>query len=113
MPLIKTLDQAVAAGATIFPWQGNQYEYLRGDALIEIAMLADTGDVWTCNVYVGPILLAQSIPLDALALAVPITYPDDFHLTDVAAGGDRIGCDLVNGTGAVADVRTEVRITFF
>ena len=111
MPMIKTLDQAVAAAAVISPWTGNQYEYLPFDAQVEVALLADAGDTWTAAVFSGTDVLLQNSPIDALALATPITYPDDYSLDDVAAAGERLGCQLTNGTGAVADVRTQVRIT--
>lgn len=111
MPLIKTIDQGIAAAATIFPWQGNQYEFLPFDALIEIALLADATDTWLASVFSGSDVLMQASNLDMLAIATPITYPDDYSLQDVAAGGERLGCSLTNNTGAVADVRTAVRIT--
>lgn len=111
MPLIKTINQAVAAGATITPWQGSQYEYLPFNALIEIAALADAGDVWLASIFSGSDVLLQNAQLDTLAIATPITYPDDYSLTDVALMGERLGCQLTNNTGAVADVRTAVRIT--
>lgn len=111
MPLIKTIDQAVADGATIFPWQGNQYEFLPFDAEIDVAILADTGDTWLASVFSGSDVLMQSSQVDNLALAVPLTFPDDYSLSDVAAAGERLGCSLTNNTGAVADVRTAVRIT--
>lgn len=110
-PMIKTLNQAVAAGATITPWTGSQYEYLPFDAQVEVALLADTGDAFDASVFSGSDVLLQSSRIDALALAVPITYPDDYSLEDVAVAGERLGCQLVNQTGAVADVRTQVRIT--
>ncbi len=110
MPLIKTLDQAVAAAATIFPWQGNQYEFLPFDAQVLIAMLADTGDSWDASVFSGSDVLMQNSRIDALALATPLTFPDDYALQDVAAAGERLGCALTNQTGAVADVRTSVII---
>lgn len=111
MPMIKTLSQAIAAAATIFPWQGSQYEFLPFDAQIEVALLADTGDSWDASVFSGTDVLLQSSRIDALALAVPITYPDDYSLDDVAGAGERLGCSLTNATGAPADVRTQVRIT--
>jgi len=111
MPMIKTLNQGVAAAATIFPWQGNQYEFLPFDAFVEIALLADAGDSWDASVYSGSDVLLQNSRIDALALATPIVYPDDFTLSDVAGAGERLGCALTNQTGAVADVRTQVRIT--
>ena len=111
MPLIKTLNQAVDAGVTIFPWQGNQYEFLPFDALVQIALLADAGDSWDASVFSGSDVLLQNSRIDALALATPIVYPDDYNLEDVAGAGERLGCALTNQTGAVADVRTSVRIT--
>lgn len=111
MPLIKTIDQGVAAAATLNPWQGNQYEYLPFDALVEIAILADAGDTWLASVFSGSDVLMQNSQVDTLAIATPITYPDDYSLSDVAAATERLGCTLTNNTGAVADVRTAVRIT--
>lgn len=111
MPLIKTIDQAVADGVTITPWGGNQYEFLPFNALVEVAILADTGDVWLASVFSGSDVLMQSSQVDNLALAVPLTYPEDYSLSDVAAAGERLGCQLTNNTGGVADVRTAAKIT--
>ena len=110
MPLIKTNNAAVAAGATVFPWQGSQYEYLPWDAFIEVALLADAGDTFDGSVFSGSDVLLQNAPIDALGIATPITYPDDYSLSDVAGAGERLGCALTN-SGAVGDVRTAVRIT--
>lgn len=111
MPLIKTIDQAIADGATITPWAGNQYEFLPFNALVEVALLADAGDTWLASVFSGSDVLMQSSQIDNLALATPITYPEDYSLSDVAAAGERLGCQLTNNTGAVADVRTAAKIT--
>ena len=110
MPLIKTINQAVAAGATIFPWQGNQYEILPFDAEIFIAILADAGDTFNASVFSGTDVLMQASQVDQLAIGTPITFPDDYSLQDVAAEGERLGCSLTNTFGAVADVRTSVII---
>lgn len=109
-PLIKTIDQAVADNAVVTPWQGSQYEFLPFDALIEVALLADAGDTWNASVFSGSDVLLQNSQIDNLALATPITYPDDYSLEDDALAGERLGCQLTNLTGAVADVRTAVRI---
>lgn len=110
MPYIKTYDAGVAAGVTITPWQGNQYEYLPWNAAIAVALLADAGDVWLASVFSGSDVLMQSSQIDQLAVATPIVYPDHFTLTDIAAAGERISAQLTNNTGAAADVRTAVRI---
>jgi len=111
MPQIKTIDQGVADGATIFPWQGNQYEFLPFDAQVDVAILADAGDTWLASVFSGSDVLMQSSQVDTLAVATPIVFPDHFTLSDVAAAGERLGCSITNNSGAVADVRTVVRIT--
>lgn len=110
-PMIKTIDQAVAAAAVITPWTGNQYEYLPFDAQVEIALLADAGDTFNAAVFSGSDVLLQNSQIDQLAIATPITYPDDYSLDDAAMAGERLGCQLTNTLGAVADVRTQVRIT--
>lgn len=111
MPLIKTRSIDTADAATIYPWQGNQYEILPFDALVEIAALADAADVFLGSIFSGSDVLMQATRLDNLAVATPISYPDHYSLSDVAAVRERLGCALTNNTGAVADVRTAVKIT--
>lgn len=113
MPSILVQTTAAAAGATITPLQGSQYEYLPFNAALEFAIYADTGDSWTVSVFSGSDVLMQSAPMPILATASPIIYPDHFYLQDVARAGERIGVQATNGTGDVADFRTLVRITPF
>lgn len=110
-PQIRARGTDVADGATVNPLQGNQYEYLPFDALVEFAILADAGDTWLASVFSGSDVLMQSSIIDNLATATPIVYPDNFTLSDVAAAGERLGIQLTNNTGAVADYRVVVRIT--
>lgn len=110
MPLIKTINQAIADNAVVTPWQGSQYEILPFDAEIFVALLADAGDVWLASVFSGSDVLLENSQIDQLALATPITFPDDYSLSDVAAFNERLGCRLTNNTGAVADVRTALKI---
>jgi hypothetical protein len=111
MPTILVQTTGAAAGATVNPLQGNQYEFLPFDAFVEFAIYADTGDTWTCSVFSGSDVLMQSSTLPILATAAPIIYPDHFFLNDGAGAGERLGIQAVNGTGAAADFRTLVRIT--
>ncbi len=111
MPLIRTRHTDIADTLTIFPWQGNQYEILPFDALIEVAMTADTGDAWLGSVFSGSDVLMQGTDVDILATATPIVYPDYFLLSDVAAFRERISAMLTNITGGVADARTACKIT--
>ena len=110
-PLISTMHTDIADALTIFPWQGNQYEILPFDALVEVALVADTGDTFVASVYSGSDVLMQAAVIPILATATPITYPDYFTLSDVAAARERIGCSLTNTTGGVADARTMAKIT--
>tara|TARA_B000000460_G_scaffold180880_1_gene129394 strand:- start:8 stop:337 length:330 start_codon:yes stop_codon:yes gene_type:complete len=100
-----------ADGSTTSPLQGSQFEYLPFDALLEFAIYADTSDTFTLTVFSGSDVLLQSTTAPILATASPILYPDHYYLQDVAAAGERIGIQAVNGTGGVADFRTLVRIT--
>lgn len=111
MPYILVQTTGAADGATINPLNTSQYEYLPFDAFVEFAIYADTGDTWTLSVFSGSDVLQQNSTMPILATAVPILYPDHYGLNDVAAAGERLGVQAVNGTGAVADFRTAVRIT--
>lgn len=113
MPSILVQTTNAAAGATVNPLAavGSQFEVLQYDALVEFAIYADTGDIWTLSAFSGSDVLMQNSPMPILATATPILYPDHFFLNDVAAFGERIGIQAVNGTGAVADFRAAVRIT--
>ena len=111
MPSILVQLTGVADGSTSNPLANSQYEYLPFDAEVEFAIYADTGDTFTISVFSGSDVLMQNATAPILATAAPIIYPDHFFLTDVAAAGERLGVQAVNGTGGVADLRTLVRIT--
>ncbi len=111
MPTIMVTTTGAADGSTTSPLQGSQFEYLPFDALLEFAIYADTSDTFTLTVFSGSDVLLQSTTAPILATASPILYPDHYYLQDVAAAGERIGIQAVNGTGGVADFRTLVRIT--
>lgn len=109
MPIIRSLDN-IAVGATAFPLQGSQYEFLPFDAFVEFAVLADGDDV-NASISSGSDILQEDSEVDQLALATPIQHPEDFILKDVAAAGERLGVRLQNNSAAVRNVRTVVRIT--
>lgn len=111
MPLIKTNTTGMAVGDVVNPWQGNQYEFLPFDAMIEVALLADAGDTMNASVYSGSDVLLQNSEIDAMAVTTPITYPDDYSLEDDALAGERLGCEITNLGIAAGVVRTAVRIS--
>jgi len=111
MPSIVVNTVDAADGSTTSPLTGSQYEYLPFDAFVEFAIYADTADVFTVSCFSGTDVLLQSSPMPILATATPILYPRHFYLNDTALAGERLGVQAVNGTGAVASMRTQVRIT--
>jgi len=110
MPLIK-VRTTLAANGTSFPLQGNQYEFLPFDALVEFAILGDAAAVVNASVFSGSDVPQQESQIDDLAVANPILYPDHYSLQDVAAAGERLGVSLTEAAGATPIVRTNVRIT--
>ena len=109
MPTIRTTTTNIAANATAFPLQGNQYEYLPFNALVEFAVVANAVGI-LATVYSGSDVLQQAGA--ATVKATSPLYPDDFLLSDVAAAGERISVELRETAGvATTDIETVVRIT--
>jgi hypothetical protein len=108
MPTI-SVQNSVAANATVDNvLQGNQYEFLPFNALLEFGIVAAAAGV-VADVYSGSDTLIES-GVVSNANRSPI-YPDDYNLTDVAAAGERIKVRLRNTTGAAIVVNTICRIT--
>lgn len=109
MPQIST-DTSIAAGATFNPLSGSQFEYIPYNAQLEIAILGSaTGLVATISS--GSDILMEEGPVSIGTIHVAPKYPDDFHLTDVAAAGDRIKVGIRNTTGGALNAFVVVRIT--
>lgn len=114
MPVIRDTT-SVAAGATLFPLQGSQYEFLGRPAVVEFAILSDvaaTAADPTASVFTGSNVLQEASALDILAPANPVETPEHFTLSDVVPAGERIGIRIVNEDTAAHVIRTVVRITF-
>jgi len=119
MPTIRVRTEGQLAVATIFPLQGNQYEYLPFNARVEFAIVASGTDVdqITATVYSGSDILQQRGPISdksaVTAQSKGAVYPDDFLLDDVAAAGERLSVELnlpaLFATGEFVD--TVVKIT--
>lgn len=109
MPTIRTTTTNLAANATAFPLQGNQYEYLPFNAQVEFAVVANAAGV-QATVYSGSDVLQQAGA--ATVKATSPVYPDDFLLGDIAMAGERISVELRETAGvATTDIETVVRIT--
>lgn len=111
MPTISQRNSIAAGGSVANVLSGSQYELAPFDGTIEVGIMADKNLV-TCAVFSGPDVLAEPgtpVPFGA-AEAMP-KYPDDFHLEDEVAQGDRLKIMIVNGNAAAAIVNTILRIT--
>jgi hypothetical protein len=100
----------MAANGQAFPLSGSQYEYLPFDAAVLFAILGDTGAVVNASVFSGSDVLMQNSPIDILAVANPIIYPDHYSLQDYAARGERLSVQLQEAAAATPVVRTNVMI---
>ena len=110
MPTIKRVSDLPAIGDIATPLSGSQYEYLPFPARIELAILADPGDIVTATFFSGTDVLLENSPLDEKSAAEPIQYPWDYDIEDVAAAGERLGLTLTSQS-LLARVRTVLRIT--
>lgn len=110
MPLIRVATTNLAASSTVFPLQGNQYEYLPFPAQLQFAVIANAATV-DVTIYSGSDVLQQGGP-PTVKTVVSAVFPDDFLLDDVAAQGERLNV-ILRETGAVAttDLETAVKIT--
>jgi hypothetical protein len=109
LPLI-ALRTTVLANATAFPLTGQQYEFMHEHCTVEIAVVAAATGI-LATVYSGPDLLQQEGQVTIKAANSAPVYPDDYHLEDDAAAGDRLSVQLRNTTGANIDVFTYIKIT--
>lgn len=96
MPLIQQQISIAANAVNDNVIQGSQFEFLPYDAALRFALNGSaTGLV--ADVYSGQDVLAEQMGVNTLN-RVPIN-PDDFLLSDVAAGGERIKLRVRNTTG--------------
>jgi hypothetical protein len=97
MPVIQSSITVPANSALDNVLSGSQFEYLPWDAAVEFGLSGGAPGV-LADVYSGQDVLAEAMFLPATN-RVPIR-PDDFTLTDVAGGGERLKIRLRNTTGA-------------
>jgi len=123
MPTIRVRTIASAGPTTVFPLQGNQYEYLPFNARVEFAMVGHDGvtagviEGVNATVFSGSDILQQQGPITdksaVTAQSQNAVYPDDFLLDDVAAAGERLSVQLDIPADATFDsvLDTVVKIT--
>ena len=110
MPSVIVNSVDVADGSTTTPLVDSVWQYSPWPALVQWAIYADTGDVFSLSVYSGSDVLMQASPMPILATASPILFPDHFFLEDVVGAGERLSVSALNSTGGVASFRTQLRI---
>lgn len=110
MPLF-TDKRSVAANATVTNvLSGSQYEFLPFASLVEIGLAAESAGILT-TVSSGSDILQEEGPVPVLAAGAFPKYPDEFHLSDEAAPGDRLKVSLRNTTGGAVNIITVVKLT--
>lgn len=110
MPLIQNAV-SVPANATIDNvLTGSQFEYLPYNATLEFGMMGGAGGTnLRIDCFSGQDILCEQMAVSTLG-RFPI-YPEDFGLTDVAAGGERIKIRVRNTSGVAVDFFFSLRIT--
>lgn len=118
---VRTALDTNSQNTTIFPLQGNQYEYLPFPARVEFALVGEAAtssniDEIRATVYSGSDVLQQQGPItnksDVTAGTRSAQYPYDFLLDDVAAAGERLSVQMdIKNVGTTGTVDTVVRIT--
>lgn len=109
MPMIQKRI-VLALNSTASALADDQFEYLPYNALVEIALLADATGV-LATIYSGGDLLMDEGPVPIGTINVFPKYQDDYHLQDVAAGGERLKIRLRDTSGAQRIVMVGVRIS--
>lgn len=108
--LIQGITSIAAGAVNDNVLAGSQYEYLPFNALLEFGLNGDAnGNDLRVDVYSGSDVLLENAPMSDLA-RIPV-YPDDFQLTDVAAGGERIKIRVRNTNAGAVSLYHAVRIT--
>ena len=108
MPTVKA-DVTLAAGAQANLFQGSQYEYLRGNARVRIALLSDPGDTIEGSISAGSDILLSAAQIDEKAATEPLTV-FDLQYEDFVMAGERIIVQVRDTSGAGGRVRMLAQI---
>jgi len=123
MPTIRQRTVVATGGGpvTVFPLQGNQYEYLPFNARVEFAIVGESSDTLdidkvNATVFSGSDILQQQSGITnksaVTAQSKNAVYPDDFLLDDVAAAGERLSVQLdIPDFAGAGSIDTVVKIT--
>src|SRR5213594_2144997 len=102
------LRVALGANATVFPLQGTRYEIAPFDAYVELGSRTDaTGVLLTFGT--GTDAVQVEGPVDTGTINQLPVYPDNFHVQDVAARGERLFLQLRDTSGAARVVMLVIK----
>jgi len=111
VPVIQNQVSVAAASVNDNVIEGSQYEFLPYDAALDFGLVGDTNaSDLRVDVYTGQdVLMENSEPSAANRMPV---FPDDYTLSDVAGGGERVKIRVRNTHATSARVLFySVRIT--
>lgn len=101
MPLIQGITSIAASTTNDNVLTGSQFEFLPYDSSLHFGLNGDAnGADLRVDVYSGQDVLMENAPMNTKA-SIPV-FPDDFLLSDVAAGGERIKVRVRNTNSAAA-----------
>jgi hypothetical protein len=100
----------LALNSTASALADDQFEYLPYNSLVQFALIADATGV-LATIFSGGDLLQDEGPVPFGSINVFPKFPDDYHLEDVAAGGERLKVRLRDTSGAQRIVMVGVRIS--
>lgn len=101
MPVIQGSVSVAANAVNDNVLQGSQFEYLPYNAKIDFGLVGSATGL-QCDVFSGQDIIAESFA-PPTQNRFPIN-PDDFTLTDVAAGGERLKVRVRNTTGGALTI---------
>ena len=110
MPSIPVRNVFAGAGTIPNVFSGSQYEFAPFDGTIEVGLTVTVVGAATFSCLAGPDTLVESngmIPFYGTEQAPK--YPDDYHVEDEVAMGDRLKIGLVATAACI--VNTVLRIT--
>ncbi len=108
MPTIQK-ELSVGANATVDNLiSGSSFEFLRGNAVVSIA-LAGSATGLVASIQSGSDIVLEEAPL--LVKTTMPTIPDDFYYNDVGVAGDRLVLRIRNTTAGALTVRRIVQVT--
>lgn len=108
MPMIQVTGSVAANSVNDNVIAGSQFEYLPYNATLEFGLVASAAGMLS-DAYSGQDLLCEGMAISTQN-RFPV-FPDDFTLTDVAGGGERVKVRMRNTTGGALTYFVGIRIT--